>query len=417
MKRAISKINLAACLLLAAARAVWAVPFQIPVQGYLYDKNDTPYTTTKQVEFRLYQGGSAEGAESGTVVYKERAEVSPGADGTFEYKLGSGTPIEGHTLTIEDFDQSQEIYLEIHIDSFVLLPRLKMGAVPYSFVAKTVEDDGITSSKIKNGTIQGTDIATNTITADNIQAGALGAAVIGANSITSAHIQDGEVKTADLDVNSVTRAKVDVTSFEQSGQGLVPQGAALMFFDRTTCPAGYTRLTSVDGRAIFGADIPNSDPDVPNGVNNTFGSKNHNHTITHTHGMGSHTHGMKNHTHGGTTSAGGVDHTHGTNSTSFSGMEENQTNQDQVYFSEPLMISGWSAWGSGDWIWMGGYHHSHGTGGASAYLHAHNFGTGGPSDNTTDGPSTNTTDGASASNSGDTTTYPPAITCLICVKD
>src|SRR5688500_14957640 len=83
-----------------------AVPNRVPIQGFRFDSQGNPYTATRQVEFRLYQGGGSDTPDGGTVVYKERADVTPDESGIFEHLLGSGTPLEGHTLAIGDFDTS-----------------------------------------------------------------------------------------------------------------------------------------------------------------------------------------------------------------------------------------------------------------------------------------------------------------------
>ena len=172
----------------------------------------------------------------------------------------------------------------------------------------------------------------------------------------------------------------------------VPAGAIIIWDQSTECPAGYTRAGTLDGRFLRGASGPGG----------TGGAESHTHEMGHTHGMGSHTHG-------GTTANGGADHSHQTNGIDFFGEETQITGQDEVCLSQPKLIRCWSAPGTGDVIFQRAWGHNHGTGGASAFLHTHAFGTGGPSTNTTDGPAPGTSGAASH--------LPPYANVLFCRKN
>jgi hypothetical protein len=172
----------------------------------------------------------------------------------------------------------------------------------------------------------------------------------------------------------------------------VPRGAVVIWDQSGSCPPGYTRAGSLDGRFLRGAAAPGAGG----------GSEEHTHDVAHHHGMG-------NHTHGGTTASGGVDHSHQTSSLSFSAEETIRTGGGEVSFSQPKAIVGLAALGTGDDIFLRGFSHAHGTGGASAVLHSHAFSSG--------GPSTNTTDGASITATGAASSLPPFADVLFCRKD
>jgi hypothetical protein len=80
---------------------------------------------------------------------------------------------------------------------------------------------------------------------------------------------------------TVTRSKVVETSFQTPGAGLVPQGAVLMLVGQSTCPSGYSEVTALRNRFPLGADVDGTDPDVPDTVNQTTGTKNPSHAHSH----------------------------------------------------------------------------------------------------------------------------------------
>jgi hypothetical protein len=79
---------------------------------------------------------------------------------------------------------------------------------------------------------------------------------------------------------AITRQKIDPTSFESAGIGLVPQGAIIMF--NGSCPPGWNRFAILDNRFPLGVDPALTVP-------GTFGgSASHSHSISidgaHNHG-------------------------------------------------------------------------------------------------------------------------------------
>jgi hypothetical protein len=66
-----------------------------------------------------------------------------------------------------------------------------------------------------------------------------------------------------------------------AGAGLVPQGAILMFDDRKACPAGFSEVQLLRNRFPIGADLTGTDPDVPDDVGITTGTKFPSHAHTH----------------------------------------------------------------------------------------------------------------------------------------
>jgi hypothetical protein len=103
-----------------------SVPHLINLQGRLTDASGNPIQTSTQVEFRLFQGGDANTADAGTLVYREIATVTPGPDGAYTYLLGGGSAIQGYQFTPSLFDTTQNIYLQLEINNQALLPRLQI---------------------------------------------------------------------------------------------------------------------------------------------------------------------------------------------------------------------------------------------------------------------------------------------------
>jgi len=131
-----NRLAVAAAILLnlAFTTGAHAVQLDIQVQGYLTNAAGTPYTTPQAAEFKLYQGGSASQAGSGTLVYDETSNITPAPSGVFTYLLGSGSPLTP-ALSTGMFDTNSPLYVEISVGGVVLLPRLLLTGMPFAAVA------------------------------------------------------------------------------------------------------------------------------------------------------------------------------------------------------------------------------------------------------------------------------------------
>lgn len=183
------------CLLMLAATA-GAVQTQVMVQGFLTNATGTPYTTTQTTEFRVYQGGNANTAGSGTLYYDETASVTPSASGVFTYALGSGSPTVpflvigagatvANALSTTTFDTTQAVYLEISVGGVPLLPRLQLLGTPYAALA------GAAESLKPTGQISTINLAASSATVAILSVGAGTFNTIIANSFSGAHFGDG----------------------------------------------------------------------------------------------------------------------------------------------------------------------------------------------------------------------------------
>jgi hypothetical protein len=227
-----------------------AAPSLINLQGRLADPQGNPIKAPTQVDFYIYQGGTANQADSGTVVYKERVIVSPGPNGEYSHQIGSGTPLEGHTLTMDDFDTNQDVFLQMVMQGTPLLPRLKFVSNSYAFVSIKAH------------------------VADTVVPGSINSDSISSGAVTTAQLQDGAVTVSKLDA--------------QISGGIIPPGLIAMFAQG--CPSGWSHFSPMDDHFPMGASSYSGNPDKSTAITGltTEITGAHSHTVNpHTHGVGS----------------------------------------------------------------------------------------------------------------------------------
>jgi len=181
----------------------------------------------------------------------------------------------------------------------VMVPRPASGAT-FEFVDQVKISGGVPGAgKVLTSDANG--LATwETAPAD----GSVTSAKLAADAVTSVKIADGAVTTVKLADDSVTRSKLaadsctdgQILKLNASGEwvcaveggGGVPS-TAVMFFNNTACPSGWTAISAAQGRYLVG--LPTSGTlagttgtALTNGENRSVGQ--HNHSITdpgHTH--------------------------------------------------------------------------------------------------------------------------------------
>lgn len=131
--------RLTCAMLLLAALALPAAaqpPALLHYQGRLTNASGAPLTTAQTLWFSLWSGGTDAAANSGTQLYRERATLTPDANGIFEHQIGAGT-VELGTLTPALFNTSAAIHLQVAQGAVgtVLLPRTRVSSVGYAMVA------------------------------------------------------------------------------------------------------------------------------------------------------------------------------------------------------------------------------------------------------------------------------------------
>ncbi|MGI8908254.1 MAG: hypothetical protein ACR2IE_17410 [Candidatus Sumerlaeaceae bacterium] len=116
------------CFLATAAQ-----PPRFNFQAKLTDNLGAPLTGSHACIFRLYEGGTAAGAGSGTLRYEETATKTL-TSGVLSHVVGTGTPV-GAVLSRSVFATDADFYLQFSVDGNVNLPRSRIEPVPFAIVA------------------------------------------------------------------------------------------------------------------------------------------------------------------------------------------------------------------------------------------------------------------------------------------
>ena len=134
--------------LLLAASVSAQVPTKMSYQGVLTDGSGAPVADgNHSLVFKLYSVSTA-----GSALWTETQGSVNTTNGVLSVVLGSVTPIG------IAFDGA--LWLGIEVDGGgELTPRIELTTSPYSFQAKSVDDDAVTSAKIADGTIVSADVA------------------------------------------------------------------------------------------------------------------------------------------------------------------------------------------------------------------------------------------------------------------
>jgi len=211
------------------------VPTTLGYQGYLTDNSNIAVTDgSYSVAFNLYTSASG-----GSALWTETQSVTT-SGGVFTATLGSTTPI---TL---NFDQ--QYYLGIAISGgSELSPRVALTPSAYSFIAKNIEDNAVTSSKIVDGAIVSADLASNAITSDKITDGAIANADLAADAVTSAKISDGTVTSADITDATLSAGDINTGQVVKSLNALTDAVTLAAGTNVTITPSGNTLTFSASG--------------------------------------------------------------------------------------------------------------------------------------------------------------------------
>jgi len=400
----------------------WAVaaPDFIQFQGRLTDREGRPIEGQPQVKFEIYpseQGGSSIWSS----LQHPRADgqglinVEANESGLFAVDIG---PFDDDFFSLQP-----DYYLQVYVWSTgglqALKPRKKLNSVPFSMqskqsdragVAEGVVNDSIGSVHIKDGEIQGGDLAPDGITSIHIRDGSIAFIDLKEDSVQSPVIKDKSIEFVDLATGAVRSSNIEdgsiqgkkleaetITSKEIKDNSLQTSDMALgavttdIIFDETIQPIdlslGAVNSAAILDESIKGIDLEDKTVPVqkidldsfataglsfvprgaifmflnacPAGYSEVVQLRNRfpvgadraasDPTIPNSPGQ---TSGTVSHGHD-------IDHGHGMGATNLSGLQEISTLQDWVFFNRPKLIQGYNALGNGDWIFMRGYDHSH----------------------------------------------------------
>jgi hypothetical protein len=237
------------------------VPPVINYQGQLLDTNGNPANGNVTMEFAIFDVSTG-----GAALYAESQNVTV-SNGVFTTLIGSVTPIPQDL-----FDGGPNRFLEITANGAVLAPRRRFGSVPYAFNARggditavnagvglagggtagdvtlRIANDGVTSSKILDGTITTADLANNSVTSDNIAAGAVGTSELADGSVTSIKIADNAVGSNKL-ANVIALGEAGIANGQLRIYSSAMSGVALEL-DTETTGGGRVRTYNDDGNRV-----------------------------------------------------------------------------------------------------------------------------------------------------------------------
>jgi hypothetical protein len=207
-------------------------PMVVDFSGRLAESDGTPLSADENITVRIYRD-----LEGGSPIWADIFTNVQIRGGVFQIALGAGsTP-----LTSVIFDDEVYVTLEVGNEG-EMTPRIRTASSAFSIRSAT----------------------------------ATYALSTGPNSVNSSSIQNG----------TLLREDVDTSSFQNSGAGLIPKGGIILWIQPGGCPAGFTRVTALDGRFPRGSETAGL----------TGGAENHDHNVTvaphrHTH---AHTHATQN---------------------------------------------------------------------------------------------------------------------------
>lgn len=113
-----------------------AQPPRFNYQAKVTDNGGAALTGTHSCVFRIYEGGSANAEDSGTLRYEETSSLNLNV-GILNHTVGTGT--SDGTLTNAIFSRSADLFLQVSIDSNALLPRTRLESVPFAISAANGE--------------------------------------------------------------------------------------------------------------------------------------------------------------------------------------------------------------------------------------------------------------------------------------
>ncbi|OVE75967.1 hypothetical protein BVX98_06705 [bacterium F11] len=193
----------------------------ISIQGRLTDSKGVPISGNPDVRFKIFSQ-----AEGGIPLWgnTDLMPVSTNSSGLFTTKIGP--------IPIDIFVNNEDLYLQVFVRGITreqsLYPRQKLNKVPYAVYslssglaekAKDIEDDAITTFKIKDESVSADDLAIDSVNTKHIQEGTIQSLDISSDSIGSWHIQDESVTFVDLATDAVRASNIQERSI--SGDRLV----------------------------------------------------------------------------------------------------------------------------------------------------------------------------------------------------
>lgn len=108
-------------------------PTRFNYQAQLTDAGGSPLMGSHSCVFRIYEGGTLNGANSGALKYEEGASLNV-SEGMVTHAIGTGVP-NGPSLKAGVFATSSDLFLQVAVDGNTLLPRTRLESVPFAINA------------------------------------------------------------------------------------------------------------------------------------------------------------------------------------------------------------------------------------------------------------------------------------------
>lgn len=179
--------------LAAWATAAGAFPTAIQQQGRLLDGTNL-YNGTATIVYRLYNastGGAAQASATNNSVTV--------VDGLYAAELD--LPPRSWQLILTN----TAVYLQTEIDGTVLVPRERLGAVAYAWLAGGVTNGAIGELQLADGAVTEDKLGSEAVTEKKIGIGAVTSDKLDSDSVTSDKIVDGSITVADVATNAFWR--------------------------------------------------------------------------------------------------------------------------------------------------------------------------------------------------------------------
>ncbi len=207
-------VFLAVLLAAPLGRATEALPLVVPTQGRLLDASDQPVNGTLDITFAIYDAEVDTPANPVPPLWTGKYSVTV-SNGFYDVDLGDPRGTLSGPLSAALFQNQSQLWLGITIGTgSELSPRLRLGAVPYAYLAgQAVDADHATlADNVPDGAIATAKLADQAVASQKIADGAVTTGQLAAGAVTATQLADQAVSTPKLADGSVTLQKLALTN-------------------------------------------------------------------------------------------------------------------------------------------------------------------------------------------------------------
>lgn len=121
-------------LVVMSSIAAMGQPPRFNFQARLTDSGGVPLSGAHALLFRLYRGGDAGTADSGSLLFEETVNTSL-ANGIVNHAVGTGSGQTQGPLTAAMLRTTSDLFLQVSVEGVPVIPRTRLESVPYSLVS------------------------------------------------------------------------------------------------------------------------------------------------------------------------------------------------------------------------------------------------------------------------------------------